>query len=63
MEMKVDRTRLSVVKLTDSGDAAWWATRSPQERLEAVEIHRQAAYGLSATSQRLQRVLEVVKRA
>ena len=61
-ELKVDRKTLSVASLHDSNDDAYWQTRTPEERLRAIQINRQAAYGKPNATGRLQRVLEVVKR-
>ena len=62
VHMELDRSKLSIVGLHESSDVAYWAQRSPLERLRAVEVDRQVAYGKSSTSRRLQRVLEVVER-
>jgi hypothetical protein len=40
-------------------DLAYWLSRSPEERLAAVEYLRQQTYGSSA---RLQRVARVIQR-
>ena len=60
--MKVNRTVLSVASLHDASDDAYWQSRTPEERLMAIQINRQAAYGKSSATGRLQRILEVVKR-
>jgi len=57
--MKMDRTKLSVVDLKDSSDIEYWNKQSPKDRLLAIQIHRQVAYGRSTTSGRLQRILEI----
>jgi len=36
--MKLDRTELSIVNLHDSSDQQYWRSRSPLERLRAIEI-------------------------
>ncbi len=55
---KMDKTVLSVTSLTDqSEDRTYWLSKTPQERLEAVEFLRTLNYGYDATSARLQRVL------
>jgi hypothetical protein len=58
---RVDRTALSVAKLTDQpdDDDAYWFSRTPQERLAALELMRRITYG-PAASGRLQRILEVI---
>jgi hypothetical protein len=62
-DLKVNRRVLSVIGLHDSSDDdAYWQTRTPEERLRAIQINRQAAYGKSNATGRLQRILEVVKR-
>jgi hypothetical protein len=63
--VRMDKTAFSVVSLHDADtvDRAYWASQTPRARLEALELMRQAAYGYDAVSARLERVLEVVKRA
>lgn len=61
--MKMDRTQLSVVDLKDSSDTEYWKKQTHSERLRAIQIDRQVAYGRSNTSRRLQRILEVADRS
>ena len=59
---KMDKTAFSVTTLFEkSGDKEYWLSKTPQERLEALELMRQINYGYDPTTARLQRVLEVVK--
>ena len=61
--LKVDRSVLTVSDLNDeSGEKAYWLARTPQERINQIEILRRINYGDAATA-RLQRVLEVVERS
>jgi hypothetical protein len=56
---KVDRTALSVGSLADeTADRLYWVSRTPQERVAAVELLRQIMYGYDPATARLQRVLE-----
>jgi hypothetical protein len=57
---KLDRTHFSVAKLGDSDQKAYWLSKSPAERLEAVELMRQMIYGYNPARDRLQRILTVV---
>jgi hypothetical protein len=58
----MDRTTLSVTSLTDeSGDREFWLSKTPQERLAAVELFRAINYGYDPASARLQRVLSVAQ--
>jgi hypothetical protein len=63
--LKIDRSAFSVVRLEeqDEEDKRYWRGKTPQERLEAVETMRRIAYGYDPTTARLQRVLEVARRA
>jgi len=61
--MRIDRTELSVVDLKHSSDIEYWNKQSPLERLRAIQIDRQVAYGRSNTTRRLQRILEVAERS
>ncbi len=60
---KLDRTAFSVGELHgESDEKAYWLSKTPAERLAAVEFLRQVAYGYDPITERLQRVLEVVER-
>jgi hypothetical protein len=59
---RMDRTTLSVTSLTDeSGDREFWLSKTPQERLVAMELLRAINYGYDPLSARLQRVLSVAQ--
>ena len=59
---KIDKGALSVISLSEeSDDKEYWHAKTPQERLEAVELMRQINYGYDPTTIRLQRVLEVTQ--
>ena len=61
---KMDKEKFSVLSSFEEADAAdkgYWHSKTPQERLEALELMRQINYGYDPTTERLQRVLEVVE--
>jgi hypothetical protein len=59
---RLDRAVFEVASLDDEDpDKAFWQTKSPQERMEALELLRQIIYGHDPATTRLQRVLEVVE--
>lgn len=59
----MDKTILSVASLTDPSDEKiFWFSKSPHERLAAVEIMRQIIYGYNPLTTRIQRFLEVTQR-
>lgn len=56
----VDRSALEVTALgDDSSEREYWLSRSPEERLAALELMRQIIYGYDPATTRLQRVLEI----
>lgn len=60
----MNRQALGVGTLADQGnELAYWLTRTPAERLEALELLRQIHYGYDPLTARLQRVLDVVEPA
>jgi hypothetical protein len=63
--LSLDRTAFSVISLhrQDREEKDYWLTKTPHERLQAVETMTQVLYGYDPTSARLQRVFEVTKRA
>ena len=61
-EPKVDRTVLTVTGLRENDEDRYWWSRTPLERLEAIEVNRQVVYGYLSTPPRFQRLLEVARR-
>jgi hypothetical protein len=58
---KVRRDVFKVTSLSDPlDDKEYWMSKTPEERLEAVELMRRMIYGDEAVK-RLQRVLEIVQ--
>jgi hypothetical protein len=59
---KMDKKAISVTSLFEESDEKeYWLSKTPQERLEALELMRQINYGYNPTTDRLQKVLEVAK--
>jgi hypothetical protein len=60
---KLDKTVFSLGSLTDPSDEKqYWLSKTPYERLEAIEIMRQIIYGYDPSTTRLQRFFEVTQR-
>jgi hypothetical protein len=59
----LDRSDSTVFTSSAEGEAAraYWHSRTPQERLAALELMRQKAYGYDPATARLQRVLEITQ--
>ncbi len=62
---KMDKSVFSVVSLeeADSDEMEYWLSKTPYDRLDALETLRQIFYGYNPTTTRLQRVLEITERA
>jgi hypothetical protein len=61
---KVQRTAFTLASLFDESDEkSYWLSKTPYERLQAVELMRQIIYGYNPSAMRLQRVLEVAQRS
>lgn len=60
---KIDRSALSVISLDEQDEEVmqYWKSKTPHERLVALETTRRMLYGEHSTSAGLQRVLEIVK--
>jgi hypothetical protein len=59
---RLDRTAFSVGSLDDDREeVAYWRAKSPEERMEALELMRQIIYGYDPATTRLQRVFEVAE--
>ncbi len=62
-DLRVDRSAISVISLTaESDEKAYWLSKTPQERLEALELMRQIIYGYDPSTTRLQRILTITQR-
>jgi hypothetical protein len=58
----VDRSVVKVGSIFDKSDEkAYWLNRTPLERLEALQLMREIAFGHDAATARLQRVVEVAE--
>ena len=61
---RLDRTAFKVYSSFEEAEAtdrAYWHSRTPAERLMAVEWMRQSVYGYDPATARLQRVFEIVQ--
>jgi hypothetical protein len=59
---RLDRSAFQVGSLSDElEEAEYWRAKSPEERMEALELMRQIIYGYDPATTRLQRVFEVVE--
>ena len=59
---KMDKSVLSVRSLSEESDEkTYWQTKTPHERLEAVELMRQIKYGYDPATTRLKRVLTIAQ--
>jgi hypothetical protein len=62
-QARLDKTAFSVASLTDESDEKdYWLSKSSYERLRALELMRQIAYGYDPATERLQRVFEIAER-
>jgi hypothetical protein len=60
---RLDRSAFKVGALSETSDEkAYWLSKTPDERLEAVEQMRQILYGYDPSTTRLQRVIEIIQR-
>jgi hypothetical protein len=60
---RVARNAFTVASLFDPpDDKEFWLSRTPNERLEALELMRQIIYGYDPSVTRLQRVFEITQR-
>ena len=59
---RMNKMAFSIGSLHDESDEKeYWLSRSPQERLEALEMLRQIMYGYDPASSRLSRFFEIVE--
>ena len=58
----IDKTVISKSSFDDKNDEkTFWLSKSPQDRISALEFGRQTLYGYNPVTVRLQRVLTLVE--
>lgn len=57
-DFELDRSVFTVGTFDDDDAASYWRTRSPAERLAALEFLRQVMYGYDPVADRVQKTLE-----
>ena len=58
---RLDKSHLVKTSLTENDEIAYWHSKTPEERLERLEVNRELVYGYGNNPPRLQRFLEVVE--
>ena len=62
-QLKIDRSAFVISTLQEPTDEiVYWQTKTPLERLEALELMRQILYAYDPSTSRLQRVLTITER-
>jgi hypothetical protein len=60
--LKLDKKSFSVVSLQESdNEIEYWLSRTPEERIIAVEFLRQLIFNYDPSTERLQRVFETAE--
>jgi hypothetical protein len=61
---RLDKTAFSIVTLdeADNDEVKFWLSKTPYERLDALETLRQIFYGYDPSTTRLQRIFEIAER-
>jgi len=60
---RFDKTALSIGTLQDEpDDLSYWLSKTPDERLVAMELMRQINYDYDPATDRIPRILEVTQR-
>ena len=63
-DRRIDKSLLEFINTLPKEDQiAYWQTRTPADRLRALELLRQIEYGYDPNTTRIQRVLEIVERS
>ena len=59
---RLDRSCFQIGSLDDdSEEIEYWRSKTPAERMEALELMRQIVYGYDPATSRLQRIFEVAE--
>ena len=60
----IDKTQISILSHSEliKQDIHFWKSKSPQDRIAAIELMRQINFGYDPTTERLQRFLTIAER-
>ena len=62
--INIDKSQFMVLSMDEKGNVNnYWHSKSPKERLRAIEIMRSINYGQDISTKRLQRIFEVIERS
>ena len=60
---KIDKTSVVISSLNEPNDEiSYWLTKTPIERMAAIEVMRRIVYGYDKSTSRLQRVFTITQR-
>lgn len=63
-KIRLNKSIITISSLNEPSDEKdYWATKTPQERMAAIEIMRQIVYDYDPSTTRLQRVLTITQRS
>lgn len=62
--LQMDKTAFSITTFSEQAEEEkqYWLSRSPSERLKAIEVLRQISYGYDPSTTRLAKVFAIIKR-
>jgi hypothetical protein len=60
-EYKLNKKVVVMSSLDETDEKDYWQSRTPIDRLKAIEINRRIVYGYAHTSPRFQRFFEVAQ--
>ncbi|HSL89867.1 MAG TPA: hypothetical protein VK870_11225 [Ignavibacteriaceae bacterium] len=59
---KLDKNSFSIISLMENeNDVRYWLSKTPEERILAIEFLRQLIFGYDPSTERLQRVFETAE--
>lgn len=59
---KLDKNSFSIISLMENeNDVGYWLSKTPEERILAIEFLRQLNFGYDPSTERLQRVFETAE--
>lgn len=61
VKLKLNKKAIKISSLGENDEKEFWRSKSPIERLQAIEINRRIVYGYGNTTPRFQRFFEVVE--
>lgn len=59
---RLNKNNVVITPLTKNDESVYWRSKTPEERLQALELNRSLVYGYGNNPPRIQKILQVIEK-